>query len=115
MKSEMPFKVVLPLFQKENIPFLLIGGFSVNFYKYTRNTNDVDFMVSEKKKDFILSLLSSNGFKEYYSGEAFSRFESENMLDVDLMYVDQATFDQIYWKFSASTPSIRRGVRTLNC
>jgi len=44
------------------IDCLLIGGFAVNHYGYTRNTLDVDFMIVAERMDDIREILRAAGF-----------------------------------------------------
>jgi hypothetical protein len=41
---------------------LLIGGFAVNHYGYTRNTLDIDFMIAADQVDRIRAIMQATGF-----------------------------------------------------
>lgn len=41
---------------------LLIGGFAVNYYGYTRNTLDIDFMILGDHLDKVKSIMQQAGF-----------------------------------------------------
>ena len=41
---------------------LLIGGFAVNYYGYTRNTLDVDFMIFSDKLDAVKQIMMRAGY-----------------------------------------------------
>lgn len=46
--------------QKNNLNYLLIGGYAVNYYGYNRNTDDMDIWLepsNENKQAFINTLL----------------------------------------------------------
>ena len=48
---------------KNNLRYLLIGGFAVNYYGYNRNTDDMDVWLAptnENKQSFINTLLCMN-------------------------------------------------------
>ena len=48
---------------KNNLRYLLIGGYAVNFYGYNRNTNDLDVWIAptnENRAAFINTLLCMN-------------------------------------------------------
>ena len=75
---------------------LLIGGFAVNHYGYSRNTLDIDFMVKEGDQRAVREVMTRNGF--------VNRSETDNVvfyghpgggLRVDLLSVDVATFDKL--------------------
>lgn len=44
------------------IDCLLIGGFAVNHYGYTRNTLDIDFMIIADQADRLRNIMRENGF-----------------------------------------------------
>ena len=45
LPEEELFKKLSMEFERAKIPFLLIGGYAVNAYGYSRTTRDVDFMI----------------------------------------------------------------------
>lgn len=54
------FILFLTCATKNNLRYLLIGGYAVNFYGYNRNTNDLDVWLAptnENKDAFIQTLL----------------------------------------------------------
>ena len=81
-------------FPKKGIPFVLVGGFAVNAYGYSRNTQDVDFMIDEKNYPRALKLLIEGGCKELIKTEMFAKFESPKGYprEADLLFVDSMTF-----------------------
>jgi predicted nucleotidyltransferase len=98
MNYQSVFHLLSDISKKASIPLILIGGFAVNYYKYARQTVDVDLLI--KKKDFqrISELLKLSGYKLDYSQEVFARFISTNdsiIMDIDFMFVDEETFDKI--------------------
>jgi hypothetical protein len=57
------FLLFLDCAQKNNLRYLLIGGYAVNYYGYNRNTNDLDIWLAptnENKHAFINTLLCMN-------------------------------------------------------
>jgi len=92
------FHLLSDISKKTGISLVLIGGFAVNHYNYTRQTIDVDSLI--KKEDFqkILELLEASGYKVDYSQEAFVRLISDKrplLLDIDFMFVDEETLAKI--------------------
>ena len=81
-------------FPKAEIPYLLIGGFAVNMYHVTRQTNDVDILMTEETYAKARSLLENTGYKEMAKGDLFARFASEksSLMDLDILFVDSETF-----------------------
>jgi hypothetical protein len=54
------FLLFLKCAQKNNLRYMLIGGYAVNYYGYNRNTDDMDIWLAptnENKKTFIETLL----------------------------------------------------------
>ncbi len=54
------FSLFLKCAQKNNLRYMLIGGYAVNYYGYNRNTDDMDIWLAptnENKKVFIETLL----------------------------------------------------------
>lgn len=98
MNYQNVFQLLSDISKKRGISFVLIGGFAINYYKYTRQTVDVDFLI--KKQDFqkILDLLEVTGYKVDYSQEVFARListESPLLMDIDFMFVDEETLVKI--------------------
>lgn len=60
------FRTILALASHElpdaGIDCLLIGGFAVNYYGYTRNTLDVDFMIVGEELDAVRRVMTAAGF-----------------------------------------------------
>lgn len=98
-KREYPtiFHLISDIFAKENVTCVLIGGFAVNYYKVTRQTADIDFLITRDDFEKISSLLEEKGFKKDNVQEVFARFlgESPHLMDIDFMFVDKETLDKI--------------------
>jgi hypothetical protein len=56
------FKMVMEKLPEAGIDCLLIGGFAVNHYGYTRNTLDVDFMIVGSDARSVRSIMQASGF-----------------------------------------------------
>ncbi len=91
------FHLVSAVTKKAGVSCVLIGGFAVNYYKVTRQTADVDFLISRKDYEKILSLLEGAGFKQDYTQEVFARLSSQKsyLMDLDFMFVDEETMDKM--------------------
>ena len=88
------FHLISAVADTEGISCVLIGGFAVNYYKVTRSTADVDFLITKKDFNKILVFLKKAGYKEDYTQKVFTRLKSENrayLMDVDFMFVDKET------------------------
>jgi hypothetical protein len=91
------FHLVTDVFAKRNVISVLIGGFAINYYKVTRQTADIDFLITKDDFERILSLLEDKGYKLDYTQEVFARLIGEKayLIDIDFMFVDKETLDKI--------------------
>lgn len=90
------FHLISDISKREGICCILIGGFAVNYYKVTRQTADVDFLITKEDFNKISGLLEKAGYKKDFEQNVFVRFGSTDFLmDVDFMFVDKETFDKI--------------------
>ena len=75
---------------------LLIGGFAVNHYGYTRNTLDIDLMIASDKKDAVRRIMAQAGFTNVAAHENVTFFNRPGSpLRVDFLHVDAQTFAQL--------------------
>lgn len=91
------FHLISDIFTKRKVTSILIGGFAVNYYKVTRQTADVDFLITKDDFERILNLLEEKGFKKDYTQEVFARLIGEKpyLIDLDFMFIDKETRDKI--------------------
>lgn len=90
------FHLVVRASKKVDAPCVLIGGFAINFYKVTRNTLDIDFLIT--KEDFlrIKDTLLAAGYAEEFATDVAVRFSNKKeALDIDFMIVDDLTREKI--------------------
>ncbi|MEK6567656.1 MAG: nucleotidyl transferase AbiEii/AbiGii toxin family protein [Candidatus Omnitrophota bacterium] len=97
MKDETIFHLISDIADKNGVSCVLIGGFAVNHYKVTRQTLDVDFLITKEDFERILPLLQNAGYKTDYSQEVFTRLKSNQLMlmDIDFMFVDEDTLSKI--------------------
>ena len=99
MSYQSVFNLLSDISKKININFVLIGGFALNYYKYARQTLDVDFLITEKDFEKILPLLESAGYKVESRQDVFARLVFSKgdllMMDIDFMFVDDGTLAKI--------------------
>jgi len=91
------FHLFSSVFSKAGAACVLIGGYAVNYYKLSRQTADVDFLITKEDFEKISSLLEKEGFKKDYEQEVFARFSGRgtHLMDIDFMFVDKDTLDKI--------------------
>ena len=97
MKYPTIFHFISTEFEKAKIAYVLIGGFAVNYYGVTRQTADVDFLITKEDFSKALKLLKRAGYKQGFTQEVFARLEDSKsyLMDVDFMFVDEETLRQI--------------------
>lgn len=97
MNFHSAFNVISDITQQEKVSCILIGGFAINYYKVTRQTTDIDFLITKEDFDKIYDLLKKTGYKQTFVHEAFAQLKSEklSMLDIDFMFIDKETFYKI--------------------
>ena len=91
------FHLISHLSNKSGISCVLIGGFAVNYYKVSRQTADVDFLITREDFNKISKELEKAGFSPDRIEEVFARFKGNNhyLMDIDFMFVDKGTLDKI--------------------
>ena len=91
MKYPTIFDLVEEEFGKAGIPYVLVGGFAVNFYQVTRHTADVDFMMDENDYEKAALILKDAGYSEFHHESLFARFDGSPhySIIVDLLFVDR--------------------------
>ncbi len=97
MKHPTVFHLISATSKEAGISCILIGGFAVNYYKYTRQTADVDFLITKEDFKKISGLLEKAGYKQDYTQEVFTRLKSNRLylMDIDFMFVDKETLTKI--------------------
>lgn len=91
------FHLISDIFTKAKVSCVLIGGFAVNYYKVSRQTADIDFLITRDDFQKISSLLEEKGFKKDDIQEVFARLigKESYLMDVDFMFVDKETLHKI--------------------
>ena len=79
-----------------DIPFLVIGGHAVVLHGHQRNTFDLDLLIAEGNLPAAKLVLSGLGYTSYFESGAFLQLTPPaNLPPLDLMIVDQTTFDRL--------------------
>lgn len=90
------FHLVAGASKKAAVPCVLIGGFAINFYKVTRNTLDIDFLITEGDLAKVKDALCAAGYAEEFATNVAVRFSNKtDALDIDFMIVDDLTRKKI--------------------
>jgi len=66
MRIEKDFKEFIALLNKNNVRYLIVGGYAFSFHAEPRYTKDIDFFVegSEENAEKLLNALAGFGFKD---------------------------------------------------
>src|SRR5258706_9005646 len=78
------------------LEFLVIGGLAVIAYGYARDTVDLDYLVRRSKRVDWIEVLAKYGYTVYHEQENFAQFVCEGSIDVDLMFVNEQTFEKLW-------------------
>jgi hypothetical protein len=82
--------------QSARIAFLLIGGFAVNHYGYTRATLDIDFMIAAEDVDAVKDAMLKAGFDNFSMLDNVAFFKSpDNPLRIDFVQTDSRTLEKL--------------------
>jgi Uncharacterised nucleotidyltransferase len=97
MDERSVFHLISDFTHEQGVSCVLIGGFAINHYRVTRQTADVDFLITKEDFDKIVGLLEKSGYKKALLQENFAQLQSSrlSLLDVDFMFVDKETFTKI--------------------
>ena len=97
------FALVAASLQSAGVEGLLIGGFAVNHYGYSRNTLDIDFMISADRLAPLRQAMIRAGFTNVSIQDHVAFFARPGLpLRVDFLLVDAATMRSL----SANTQTI---------
>ena len=107
IRLDKDFKEFAKLLEKNNVKYLIIGGFAVNFHGYPRYTKDIDIwiMIEEKNIRNLLKTLKDFGFESLGLDEADFTNEDNiiqlgyepNRIDI-LVSVEGLDFEKAYSK-----------------
>lgn len=97
MEYRTVFHLISAVSKKAGVSCVLIGGFAVNYYKVTRQTADVDFLITKEDFEKILNFLEKAGYKQGFAQEVFTQFKSSRsyLMDIDFMFIDKETLAKI--------------------
>ncbi|NQU17906.1 MAG: nucleotidyltransferase [Candidatus Saganbacteria bacterium] len=97
MDNQTVFHLISDYSKEKGISCILIGGFAVNYYKVSRQTVDVDFLITKEDYQKLIGLLEEAGYKQDFGQkDVFAHFRSKDelsLVDIDFMMVNNDTFD----------------------
>ena len=82
---------------KDRIPFVMIGGFAVNAYKFGRQTGDIDLMIVDTDFKKAQAAMATINYTPFEQTSSFARFRDNksNQMGIDFIFVDQETMNTI--------------------
>lgn len=90
------FEVVVNELSAAGVECLLVGGFAVNHYGYSRSTLDIDFMVVSDDRDAVLDAMRQAGFTSYSIHANITSFQRPGeTLRVDFLNTDSETMAKL--------------------
>jgi len=91
------FHLVFDILKKTKVNCVLIGGFAVNYYKFSRQSADVDFLITKEGFDKIKNYLKQAGYSQGSAQRVFVRLRNKktDLMDIDFMFVDEGTLNKI--------------------
>ncbi|MCM8776175.1 MAG: nucleotidyltransferase family protein [Candidatus Omnitrophica bacterium] len=95
--APIPFQIVANACQKTGTRVILIGGQALGARGYQRVTLDLDFMITEQDYERLKPAMEREGYSEIVRTEIAvkMRAASDELIDIDFMFVDPGTFDGI--------------------
>lgn len=75
---------------------VLIGGFAVNYYGYTRSTVDIDFMIASDDVAALSAAMRGEGFTSIQTTENVAFFGKPDLpIRIDFLQVDASTMQEL--------------------
>ncbi|MDB6040630.1 MAG: hypothetical protein JWM99_4471 [Verrucomicrobiales bacterium] len=96
-------EIIAKCVQETDLEFLVIGGLAVIAYGYSRDTVDLDYLVRRNNRREWTAELARHGYAIFHEHDNFAQFTSPDSIDVDLMFVNDQTFDKL-WSESSLKP-----------
>jgi hypothetical protein len=86
-------RLLAEISEEMRFPILVIGGHALQAYGVSRQTVDVDVLVSETHAGMLDAALLRAGYSQLIRSEIFARYRHTSMVmaDVDVLYVDGDT------------------------
>jgi hypothetical protein len=86
-------RLLAAISEETNIPILLIGGYALQAYGVSRQTVDVDVLVSDAHAGAVHTALQGAGYAEVARSEIFVRYRHPSIVlaDVDVLFADGDT------------------------
>ena len=100
MSAQIPFEIMAEACLETQTRVILIGGQALGALGYQRVTLDLDFMITEHDYAKLKPAVEKHGYNEIVRTNVVAKMRaaSEELIDIDFLFVDQVTFDGIQKK-----------------
>lgn len=90
--------LVSGFFEREKLPFAVIGAFGLHAYGLTRATTDLDFVSDSAAQPRLVSFLEGKGYETLYASPGYSNHlhPDPELGRVDLVYVSGPTSRRLF-------------------
>lgn len=75
MDFESTLRPLIEKFNRDSIPYAVIGGFALHFWGYSRQTHDLDFIIRSDQRDYVQQTMEGLGFTAFHSSEHVGHYE----------------------------------------
>lgn len=91
------FNLLGDVFRATGVKAVLVGGYAVNAYHYSRFTHDIDFMITANDLPSITGHLVRAGFNEVLRNDLVVRYANptDDLAILDFLLADRSTLDRI--------------------
>ncbi len=87
---------VTTFFEREEIPYAVIGAFALGAYGYSRATRDIDFIAPLRAQNSIVEFLLSLGYETLHKSDGFSNhLHPISSQRLDFLYVNEPTMTRL--------------------
>jgi hypothetical protein len=85
-------------FEREKLPYAVIGAFGLHAYGLTRATTDVDFVTDRAAQPRLVAFLEARGYETLYASDGYSNHMHPDPTfgRVDLVYVSGETGRRLF-------------------
>jgi hypothetical protein len=85
------------LFTQAGITALLAGGYAVNAHKFSRQTDDIDFVLRADDASRIDAGMARQGYSVLVKNPVFVRYASQAPFEriIDFLFVDGSTYEKM--------------------
>lgn len=117
MDFSLVLKYLIELFNKERIPYALIGGLALDIHGIVRTTKDIDILIPLEELDKVNTFLLGHGYKQLFKTTDVASYISDNLIlgRVDLVLAQRRyTKEMLKNTISFKTKISRNNINVVN-